>query len=157
MTNPLFSLGGSLFLNRPAANRTLAQLADTLERDGLAITDRFTNAGDHAANRRLLSHIIGIERWGQRRLEVALGEPLLLDEYDSYRPPQDTEWQPLLAEWRATRNATLALIPQLETNADSALRIPHNDFGPLTVGGWLHYLYLHAHFEARKTKKGAAN
>lgn len=156
MANPLFTLGGNLFLNRPAANRTFAQFADQLDRGGQAITARFTTAGDHPFNRRLLNHIIGIERWGQHRLEVALGETLLLDEYNGYRPPRDTEWQPLLAEWRATRNTTLALIPHLEANADAQLRIPHNDFGPLTVGGWLHYLYLHAHFEARKTKQGAA-
>jgi len=33
--------------------------------------------------------VIGIERWGQRRLRMLLGEPPVSDEYDSYRPGED--------------------------------------------------------------------
>jgi hypothetical protein len=99
-----------------------------------------------------LSHVVGIERWGQRRLQVALGEPLLMDEYDNYRPARDLDWQGLQAEFQATRRETIALAQRLEQAGAEATRVNHNSFGDLSVRGWLYYLGRHADLESRRIK-----
>ena len=65
------------FLERPFRNLTAEQMAERLELDGRTLERTFAAAKDNQSNRKLLSHISGIERWGQSRLRVALGEPLL--------------------------------------------------------------------------------
>ncbi len=140
------------FLERPFRNLTAAQMAERLQLDGRVLERTFAAAQDSAANRQLLSHITGIERWGQSRLRVALGAALTMDEYDGYRPPQDADWTTLQDALRSTRQETVALAQQLGQAVEAGVKIPHNQFGPLTVRSWLRYLDIHANLEAKKLK-----
>jgi hypothetical protein len=102
---------------------------------------------------KVLRHITGIERWGQRRLQILLGEPPIADEYDGYRPGTDLTLDEQRALFRETRTATLALIDQLQAaGVGDDATAPHNDFGPLTVRGWLRYLDMHANLESKKLR-----
>ena len=107
---------------------------------------------DTEHNRRTLSHLIGMERWGKRRLLVALGESLIMDEYNGYRPRQDRSWDELKAAFLKTRHDTVNIAHQL-AQTDPNLRIPHNMFGDLTVLDWLFYLRLHADGEVQKMQR----
>ncbi len=138
-----------LMLNRRASFESLIA---QLEATSRAILDRAGRAADTEHNRRVLSHIIGIERWGQRRLSVFLGEPLVMDEYDGYRPEQETSWPELKAQFESTRAQTLSLAQRLAA-AQAPQTVPHNQFGPLSAAGWLRYLNLHAAMESRKIRR----
>lgn len=153
MQNWLRSAVSGLFLERPGQILNLAAHQQRLATDGDALRKRFADVRGTDANCDVLRHIIGIERWGQRRLQVALGEPLVMDEYDDYRPDDDAEWNALRLEFDDTRQMTLALIDELaEANLNEALTVPHNQFGKLTIYAWLHYLYRHSHLEAKRLK-----
>jgi hypothetical protein len=153
MSSPFLSLAKNLLIEWPAAGRSYGQLATTLERSGLKLQARLAGAPDAPANRKQLCHIIGLERWGQRRLRSALGEPPAADEMDDYIPPA-IPVPDLVAALAATRTETVVLARQLE-----ARRIPrdatveHNQFGPLTPRGWLAYLNTHANIEATRVKR----
>lgn len=107
---------------------------------------------DTEYNRRVLSHLIGIERWGRRRLLVALGEPLINDEYDGYRPRRERTWEELKDTFVQTRRDTVSVAEQL-TAVPAQMRIPHNQFGELTVKDWLFYLRVHADGELQKMRR----
>lgn len=141
------------FLEQPFKNLSAEQIAQRLELDGHKLARTFAAATDSPGNRDLLSHITGIERWGQSRLQVALGAPLTLDEYDGYRPPREASWAELQEALRDTRQQTVALARQLEPAIAGGVQVPHNQFGPLTVRSWLRYLDMHANLEAKKLKK----
>jgi hypothetical protein len=127
-------------------------MAERLELDGRTLERTFAAAKDNESNRKLLSHVTGIERWGQSRLRVALGEPLLMDEYDGYRPPREAGWAELQDAFHDTRQQTVALARQLGPAVEAGVHVPHNQFGPLTVRSWLRYLDIHANMEAKKLK-----
>ena len=139
-------------LERPLKNKDIAEIAQELDLAGGRLKHTFAAAKDNPDNRRLLSHIVGMERWGQSRLRVALGEPLTLDAYDGYRPPRETAWPALQAAFSETRQQTLALVQQLGQADVANIKVPHNQFGPLSVRSWLRYLNLHANLEAKKLK-----
>jgi hypothetical protein len=146
-------------IERPARNASYAGLGQALERGGMMLTGRASRAADTEGNRDVLAHIIGIERWGQNRLRVALGQrPYERDEYSPYRPPSEatlSELQDLLSQ---TRARSVDLARQLHTAApNDDLKIEHNDFGPLTAKGWLQYLTQHADIESRKLKAGRSS
>ncbi|HEY0734118.1 MAG TPA: hypothetical protein VGD69_04365 [Herpetosiphonaceae bacterium] len=135
-------------LEQPAQRRSYDQLIAALETAGQGIQARIAARPDTASNRRTLQHIIGIERWGQRRLQTALGAPLIDDEHDSYRPAGDTLSQ-LSQSFQTTRQESIALARQLQAQGiakDTAVR--HNQFGAISVGAWLRYLALHASLES---------
>lgn len=140
------------FLERPFRQLTVEQMAERLELDGRILERTFAAAKDSAANRQLLRHITGIERWGQSRLRVALGAALTMDEYDDYRPPQNADWTALQDAFQSTRQETVTLARRLGQAIDAGTKIPHNQFGPLTVRSWLRYLDIHANLEAKKLK-----
>jgi hypothetical protein len=141
----LMSWGAQLLIERPARKLTLHELIDQLEQSGKQIVERVYSFPDTPANRRQLCHIIGIERWGQRRLRVALGEPFLTEEYDHYCPSSERSWDDLKDEWDNTREATLALARDLtQASLPPDVKVPHNQFGPLSIKGWLRYLDVHA-------------
>lgn len=149
----LIHWGAGVLLDPPARRPPLPAFHARLAASGAKLDRRLESLPDRPANRRRLSHIVGIERWGQRRLRAALGEPLLGDEYDSYRPPSTCTWAELRTEFSATRRLTLDLITALDpAEPSTGLKIPHNGFGPLTVRAWLRYLDLHANIEAMKLK-----
>jgi hypothetical protein len=122
-----------------------------MDASGHTLDKRFAAVDGNYEQYDCLAHIIGIERWGQRRLRVALGEPLITDEYDSYCPSIALFWQDLREEFRTTRANTVALIRQLDdAHIDDSVGIRHNDLGILTVHGWVRYLDMHANEESKK-------
>lgn len=142
----------NLFLERFSRNQSLDQFADSMVASGQDLELIFGATDDSELNRRLISHIVGIERWGSQRLRSALGEPLVIDEYDGYRPPRESPLPALQADFASTRSDTVALARQLGAARVEAVRIPHNQFGDLSVRSWLGYLNLHASREAKKLK-----
>ena len=99
-----------LLLEQPLKNKDMAEIAQELDLAGGRLIHTFAGAKDNPDNRRLLSHIVGMERWGQSRLRVALGEPLTMDEYDDYRPPREAPWPALQDAFSETRQQTVALV-----------------------------------------------
>jgi len=141
------------FLEQPFKGLTAEQMAERLELAGRTLERTFAAATDNPDNRKLLSHITGIERWGQSRLQAALGAPLLMDEYDGYRPPREAGWAELQAAFHSTRQQTVAQARQLGQAVSAGVKLPHNQFGPLTVRSWLRYLDIHASMEAKKLRR----
>lgn len=101
-------------------------------------------------NYRTLNHLIGIERWGHRRIKTALGQPATLEEYDSYRPSFGLSWNELQDIYQTARAETLSLANAIEENGVGDVRVMHNEFGALTTKEWLIYLKLHANAEIWK-------
>jgi len=140
----------SLLLERPGKARPLDQWQGALTTAGAAIDQRAVAAKDPVHAGRVLRHITGIERWGQRRLQVFLGSPAISDEYDGYRPHANLTIDEQRACFRQARADTLALVAALKA-ADTLLpTVSHNDFGPLGAHGWLRYLDMHATLESKK-------
>lgn len=142
----------NLLLVRPGRKRSLAEWAQKLAQDGEAIGQRAAAKQTPQAHT-TLRHITGIERWGQRRLQVALGEPLLHDEYDGYQPDVNDDWATVLDAFHTTRQATVILAQQLAAAGISdQVMVPHNQFGPLPVRAWLSYLDIHANLESKRIR-----
>lgn len=128
-----------------ARGRSGEAVAAALERSGTNITARFERAEDTPGNREAVNHITGIERWGQRRLRVALGEPPVMDSYRAYRLPEGTDIKTLARAFADTRRRTVELALELaRMDPDLKTNVRHNDLGELSVGGWLAYLGAHA-------------
>lgn len=64
-----------LFLELPARVMGINRLIRQLEKFPLTFEKKAAVIKGRPGNIEILAHIIGIERWGQRRLRVALGEP----------------------------------------------------------------------------------
>ena len=152
-TDSLRSFVVGLMIEGPAKKHTIPELASVLDASGTILAGRLSGVTNSANNIKVLRHIIGIERWGQSRLRVALGGPVLSDEYDNYQPAPDTDWSILISEFQTTRRETVAISRALETaSVTNATQIPHNQFGDLSLRGWLHYLNFHANQEAKRIK-----
>jgi hypothetical protein len=134
-------------LERNAKNSSLDDLSQTLEKDGVTLTNKLSASADTPANRTAVGHVIGIERWGQNRLKTALGSPLVMDEYDGYRPDGNQAFDELSLLFAETRGDTLALIRQLKAAGVGDQQVLHNQMGNLTVKAWLGYLSTHANRE----------
>lgn len=145
--------GGSVFLERLAKDKSCSQLAERLETDGRGLLEHYAAVGDDSHHRRVLSHIIGIERWGQSRLQVFLGAPLKQEEYDGYRPARETQWDTLQKQFSETRAETVRLARELHEKTDSTRKVLHNMYGPLTARAWLNLLNTHANMESRRLRK----
>lgn len=142
-----------LAVERPAKGRSTVDWADTLAASGAKLKERMVASADTPANCRQLRHIIGLERWGQRRMRVALGEPFINDEMDGYQPPVDLSLAELIDVFLNTRDETVQLARRCaaDPRAESTL-VRHNQLGPLSIRGWLQYLDLHANLEARRLR-----
>lgn len=138
---------GPWFLERMAGQHSFERLSRILERSKETVYDRVLHAADSPIHLEVSRHIIGIEGWGQRRLRVALGEPLRMGGHRAYRPSESLSCVDLALEFARTRMNTLGLIPLLE-GAEYAHKIPHDGMGPLSVKAWLYYLHLHACIES---------
>jgi len=139
------ALGANLLLERPVRGKSYRDIRAELEQAGLKISARLHEKKTSDFNHRVLTHIIGIERWGQSRLRVFLGEPLQQDEYTGYRPARDVPWHELVDLFIATRSETLSLTLALETAAIAPEQtVLHNGYGPLSARAWLRYLQTHA-------------
>ncbi|RJF71477.1 DinB family protein [Deinococcus cavernae] len=143
-------------LERPAGRSSFTDLGQNLERGGVHLAQRAEKASDTPENREVLMHIIGIERWGQNRIRVALKQrPFEKDDYHAYRPPAGTSLPQLRNLLSQTRSGTVDLARQLHKSPpDDDFVVEHNGLGPLTAKGWLRYLTQHADLESRKLKAG---
>lgn len=140
-----YDIGGQWLFERPASKRDIDTLKQALIDSGKKVEARIDKMKDNDIA--TLTHIIGIERWGQRRLRVALGEPFVEEEYDAYRP-EPASMESLKQCFVETRQETIQLADQLH-DADLNLRIKHNQFGDLSARGWLKYLDFHAGVTSR--------
>ena len=138
-----------------ARGNDIEDLADELETSGHDMMRRMEGKPDTNGNREAVAHWIGIERWGQRRLKVTLGEPLVMDEHYPYKPEGEKSFEELTKVFAETRKDTVALARTLdEAGVDPDGTVPHNDLGDLTVRGWLAYLIQHPDQEARARLRG---
>jgi hypothetical protein len=149
----LMHWGAQLVIERPVRELTLQNLFTQLDESRKQMDEKLASCSDTSSNKRQLTHIIGIERWGQRRLRVALGEPFLSEEYDHYRPSNERTWDELKTEWENTRQVTLKLVNQLiQANLPDGIKVAHNQYGPLSIKAWLRYLDVHASSEGKRIK-----
>jgi hypothetical protein len=139
-----------IFIERPANRQNLDELKAAFIRTTVPVETRIRAAQTPEAEK-TIRHIIGIERWGQNRLRVALGKPLVMDEHHAYKPAEGLSKDTLLWEFRSTRLQTLELTDKLKGAIDPQY-ILHNTMGPLSLRGWLYYLYLHADWESRRLR-----
>ena len=143
-------------LEAPAGRSSYTDLAQSLERAGNHLAGRAARASDTPANREVLAHIITIERWGQNRLRVALGErPFVKDESPAYRPPATLSMDELRGLLSSTRAGTVELTRNLHRHPpQDDVTVEHNGLGPLTAKAWLRYLTQHADLESRRLRGG---
>jgi hypothetical protein len=140
---------------RGARGKGLERLAAELEASAASMDARLASAGDTPGNRGAIAHWVGIERWGQRRLRVALGEPFVEDGHHPYRPDEAAGVAALRRAFAETRAETVALVGRLrEAGVDPATIVRHNDLGDLTIAGWLAYLVQHPEQESRGRLRG---
>lgn len=140
---------------RAAHGKGLDRLAADLEASGATMDARLARAGDTPANRDAIAHWVGIERWSQRRLRVALGEPFVEDGHRPYRPDEASGVAALRRAFAETRAETLALVGRLRAaGVDPSVTVRHNDLGDMTVAGWLAYLVQHPEQESRARLRG---
>lgn len=140
---------GNLVVRRPARRLTLAELTARMEKSGATLAARCAKASGTDAQRARLRHIIGIERWGQRRIETILGQAPIADEYDGYQPDAALDWSALRDALATTRQETIALARRvLQAGIGDDVRARHNDLGELNTREWLYYLNSHANRES---------
>ena len=134
-------------------NKSLDQLIQGAKAGGQTIDSHLTGKPDTPQNRQQMRHVIGIERWGQRRLQTVLGEPAIHDEYNGYQPDAELDLAALRQEFAATRAKTLEIVNTIQQKglADSATA-NHNDMGDVSLKLWLRYLTMHANFESKRVK-----
>ena len=150
--NYLFKFAATLMFENPARNKSFAELRQKLEVSGAEIAERCAKLGDSANNRKVLAHVITIERWGANRLRVLLGDkPLELDGSRAYAPNGAATWVELQEIFKQTRAATVNQTARLEAS-NPARTVAHNQFGEVSGRGWVQYLTSHGHLESRKIK-----
>ena len=151
----LIGLGRRPMAELAGRGKSLEQLASELEASASTMDARLARAHDTPGNRDAIAHWVGIERWGQRRLRVTLGEPFIEDGHHPYRPDEADGVEALRRAFAQTRAETLALARELcAAGIDPSTTVRHNDLGELTVGGWLAYLLQHPDQEARARLRG---
>jgi hypothetical protein len=141
-------------LEAPAGRSSYTDLGQSLERAGNVLAGRAARAADTPANREVLAHIIGIERWGQNRLRVALGQRVYeADRSAAYRPAPDAPLDQLRSLLSQTRAGTVDLARQLHAAPpEDGVTVDHNSLGPLSAKAWLRYLTQHADLESRRLR-----
>ena len=151
----LIGFGRRLMAERAARGKGFDRLAAELEASAARMDVRLASASDTSGHRDAIAHWVGIERWGQRRLRVALGEPFVEDGHHPYRPDEAAGVAALRRDFAETRAETVALVGRLrEAGVDPATVVRHNDLGELTVAGWLAYLVQHPEQESRGRLRG---
>jgi DinB superfamily len=139
-----------LFLENPAKSKSFAQLRSALESSGVQMQARLESG---KSNPELLRHIIQIESWGQNRLRSSLGEVQFeMDRSRAYAPDAALGWDELKSEFARVRQETLEIARRLESANPPPGSVVHNQFGLLSVKGWLRYLNVHASTELRKLR-----
>jgi hypothetical protein len=139
-----------LFLENPVKSKSFAQLRSALELSGIQMQARLESG---KANPELLRHIIQIEAWGQHRLRSSIDEvEFEMDCSGAFAPDGALSWDELKSEFVKVRRETLEIAQRLELADLPPGRVVHNQFGPLSVKGWLRYLNIHASTELRKLR-----
>lgn len=134
-------------------NKSLATTIRDAEQGGETITASLAGKADTPQNRNQLRHIIGIERWGQRRLKTILSEPPMQDEYDGYQPADTLDLAALRDHFARTRAETIELARAIEQQGlAKTAKANHNMMGDISLNTWLRYLVSHANFEAKSVK-----
>ena len=142
----IFRFVAGVFFENPANRKSFAQLRSDLDSSGSRLRSRFESG---KPNSKLLSHVIQIERWGQNQLRSTLQEvPFEVDGSSRYAPDPALGWQELRLEFDNTRQATLELVDRLERANPGP--VAHNQFGLISVKGWLGYLNSHANLEVKR-------
>lgn len=142
-------------VERLGRRHSASELADRLAANGRGLAQRFASIDDGPDVREVLRHVIGIERWGQRRLRVALGEAFDPGGHQPFRPADDAHLDRLRVLFATTRSDTVTLARQLaDRELEPDLQIAHDDLGDLSVNGWLAYLDGHAQLEVRRRLRG---
>lgn len=140
-------------IEKPAGKKSVADLASELALGSQIIDERAAKAGNAEKARAVLRHLTGIERWGQRRLRVFLGDKPTNDEYDGYRPGADLTLEEMRATFRSTRAETVKLAERLaRSKVAPDATVEHNSFGPISLRAWLGYLQTHANWESKKMR-----
>ncbi|MFO8151501.1 MAG: hypothetical protein R6T93_14570 [Trueperaceae bacterium] len=153
MASPLLRFLVTVFVERPAHRAGAERLSERLEASMARLGARYAAAADEAKAAETLRHVIGIERWGQRRLKVALGEAAYeRDEHHGYKPPDDLPLDALVDELRVTRAETVALGRRVAAEGRSGVAVEHNGIGPLSAAGWLRYLRQHGDLESWRVR-----
>ncbi|MDZ4764496.1 MAG: hypothetical protein SGI73_08085 [Chloroflexota bacterium] len=143
---------GRIPMNLPSS-QPLSAMVENLIPQGTAIQVRLNGLSDSELNRRILTHIIGIERWATHRVGVFLGEPMVDDHYDSYRPPLENQWVEMKQQFGSTRHATLVRFREIAARkVPDTMQVLHNGYGMLYPRGWLRYIHIHAMRESQKLK-----
>jgi hypothetical protein len=142
---------GRFFFERQARGKTGPQLAQMLEDNKRDVLSRLQKAPQTERNHRLVTHIIGIEKWAQQRAQVAQGGPFNDQEYDVYRPPRNTSWDDLRSIFEQTRQVTIAVARNLSSTQLSQ-KVRHNMYGEITAGAWLTYITTHSNLESRRLR-----
>ena len=142
---------GRVYFDKPARKLSLAEHADALRRSGEEIRARLARAAGDERQRSRLRHVIGIERWGQARLRVFLGDAFASAGHRPHLPPESTSWEELVREFGEMRAQTIALAERLAAENPTST-VPHNQFGELSAHGWLRYVNGHGLRELRGLK-----
>ena len=148
----LYRLGAYFLLKRPLRDVAFIDLLEQCRVNGQQLSQALPEKADNEQNARILSHIIGIEKWGQSRLQVALGEPLRMEDYLVYRPDRSITYPELCAQFPAVRATTIALGQKMLDSDATTHKVPHNQFGDLDGKAWIYYLTIHADREATALK-----
>ena len=134
-------------------NKSLAATISEADQGGQTIAATLATKTDTPQNRNHLRHLIGIERWGQRRLKTMLNEPPIQDEYDGYQPAETLDLAALRDDFARTRAETIALARTIEQQGlANTAKANHNMMGDISLNTWLRYLVSHANFEAKSVK-----
>ncbi|MBX3001477.1 MAG: DinB family protein [Caldilineaceae bacterium] len=142
-----------VILERSSRTLTYGQALEKLHNSGESTANRIGKGADTPKNRKQAAHIIGIERWGQRRLKVVQGEPLVIDEYDSYRPTEELSMAEMGNAFHSARQTTLALVSEMQRDGVPLTKeIFHNQAQDLTLRAWLNYLNSHASRESMRIR-----
>ncbi len=144
----LSHFAGRAFFDKPARKLSLAEHAAELRRSGEDIRARLAGATGSEKQRAALRHVIGIEKWGQSRLRVFLGDAFVSAGHRVHLPAEGTPWAELVREFGEMRAETVAIAERLA--AENPTRtVSHNQFGELSAQGWLRYVNGHALRELR--------
>ena len=147
-----YRLGAYFLLKRPIAGLEFIDVLEQCREMGHQLAQALPEKADSEQNARILSHIIGIEKWGQNRLQVALGKPLVADDYLAYRPDRAITFPELCEQFPTVRSTTIALGQKILENGATAHKVPHNQFGDLDCKSWIRYLTIHADREGTALK-----
>ncbi len=141
----------SMMFERPARKHNYQEFARLLDEKGKVIESRIEKGDGSGKQHSTLTHVIGIEKWAQSRIRVALGDAYKQEEYMVYRPAKETAWADLLPIFRETRAESVALAKQLAAkNVPIDTKVQHNQFDDFSTRAWLQYIMGHADFESKR-------